>query len=70
MCPFDMPLNNTGPVIVDILQGLVWHVNEGNVVQVPLMVVQSCQVRLMVQYVRRFQVGIGHRIRPRILRPG
>lgn len=40
MRPFDVPLDNAGAIVVDGLEERVWDVNEGDVVQVPLRVVE------------------------------
>lgn len=37
--PFDMPFDDTGAIIVDILQALVGHIDERNIIKIPLVVV-------------------------------
>lgn len=37
--PLNVTLDNAGPIVIDILDLFVGHVDEGDVVQVPLLIV-------------------------------
>lgn len=61
-----MPLYYARSVVIHILHRLVGHIDERNVIEIPLMVVQVLQIRLMIQYAGATQIRVGQRIWTRV----
>jgi hypothetical protein len=68
VCPFDVSLDYTCSVVINLLHRLIRHIDEWDIVEVPLMVVQSREIRFMIQDIGGTEMSIGKRIRSWVCR--